>query len=199
MQAFRCGLTARVCLFALLAPSAVFAGPFGLEIGMRIDQIDKNAKALGDGKYSSKSAPKPHPAFETYVYQVGPSLGLCWIKAVGKDIPTGNYGVELKLAFSEMKLKLEQNYGKSALTDALMPKSIWHEPADFMMSLLQRERYLTATWDGESGASLPSDLRSVFLIAKASDRSTGYISVEYEFRNKDRCDREIDQKTDSVL
>lgn len=175
------------------------AGPFGLNMGMTIKQIDANAKQAAPGVFTTSKVPKPHSAFETYAVKVGSKSGLCWIKAIGKDISTSAYGIELKSAFEEMEQKLTKAYGKGEKTDLLLPGSIWKEPNEFMMAMIKKERFLMAVWEKNKGSELKDDLVQVGLIASPGGRDKGYLSLEYSFSNKDACDKEIAAQEDNAL
>lgn len=137
--------------------------PFGLHMGMTLTEIGGNPKKAAPGMYIVTSVPEPHSAFESYVLQVGPEAGLCWVKGIGKNIQTSVYGVELKSAFNQMKERLQQFYGAPDVTDFLMTGSIWNEPKDWMMALIKKERALGATWKDKRKTTLPSNMQSVFL------------------------------------
>ena len=179
--------------------ATAFAGPFGLKMGMPLEQIDAKAKQLAPGKYQITNVPKPHSAFESYVVQVAPKAGLCWIKAIGKDITTSSYGVELKSAFYDMKEKLDKAYGNSKTTDRLLPGSIWHESNEWMMGLIKKERFLFAIWEKETGAKLKNNIITITMAAKPSARSKGYIGVDYSFSNEEECNKEIESQEDGAL
>ena len=174
-------------------------GPFGLWMGMLLDQLDAQPLENATGKYLLTSVPKPHSAFDTYIVQVGLNNGLAWIKEIGKDIATSVYGIELKSEFNNMKKKLDKVYGKSELTDILLHESIWDEPKDWMRGLINKQRILMFVWDVSKGSNLKNDVISISLIANASDSDNGYISIEYEFENSERCDEEIAALEDDVL
>lgn len=114
-----------ICLIVFTTYNVVYAGPFGLEMGISLIQIDSNAKEIAPFLYKITSVPKPYSAFETYVVKVTKHCRLCWIKAVGKDISTNSYGALLSAAFYDMKGKLEKAYEKHKTVDALLPGSIW--------------------------------------------------------------------------
>ena len=178
---------------------AAYAGPFGLEMGQSLNQIDKEAKQVAPNVYTTTKVPKPHSAFELYALKIGPKSGLCWVKAIGKNIGTSAYGIELKSEFNEMKRKLEKAYGKHETTDLLLPGSIWNEPDEFMMAMIKKQRFLMAIWDGEKGSTLSDNLESVGLIANPGGRDKGYLSIEYSFTNKEECDKEIAALEDGAL
>ena len=83
-------------------------------------------------------------------------------------------------------------------TDLLLNGSIWDEPRDFMMGLLNRERYLLTEWSSQ--ATLVSDaLAEVGLVASALDGTSGYISVEYSFENAAAAEAEMATAEDQAL
>jgi len=183
----------------LFFATSVIAGPFGLEMGMTLKDIGGKPQKLSPGHYLFSSVPKPHSAFESYVIELAPKAGLCWIKAVGKDIQTAPNGFELKARFQEMEQKLEKIYGKHQEIDSLMSGSTWTDSQYFTMGLLQKERVLGASWDAEHESTLTDNLASVTLYVSATSRHKGYISIEYGFVNEKTCDAEISAKEDDAL
>jgi len=182
-----------------IAGASYASGPFGLDMGMTIEQISSNAVEVTPGKYRLPTVPKPHSAFEYYLVQVCQNTGLAWIKAVGNDIRTSSYGIELRSAYDDMEEKLTKVYGAGKRTDALLPGSIWDELDDWMMSLVQKERYLMTIWDVDSGATLKNNIAMLGLVASATSSGEGYISLEYYFANNDECDKELAAEEDSGL
>lgn len=174
-------------------------GPFGLWMGMTADDFGGSLDEIAPCKFRIPTVPKPHSAFELYVCQITPKLGLSWIKAVGKTIATSVYGVELKSEFESMEQKLATTYGKQKRFDSLMPESIWNEPRDWMQALLSKERNLMSEWSKDTTATLIDSLTSVALIAGVYDTSSGYIAIEYSFENATKADAEIAAMEDDVL
>jgi hypothetical protein len=193
----------KVLLFALLSviilSSHALAGPFGLSMGMSLEEFGPNPVNVGHGKFRVENVPKPHSEFVYYIVQVGPTKGLCWIKAIGKDIETSAYGIELKNAFNSMKERLKSNYGESKTMDLLLPGSIWNEPSDWMMSLIKKERILVSIWNKDGESDLSEDLKQIGLITSSISQNKGYISIEYSFVNEDDCEDELREQQDSVL
>lgn len=168
---------------------ATATGPFGLRMGMTKLELHAG-KQLEPFKYELSSVPKPHAAFESYVAEVTPKAGLCYLKGVGKDIQSNVYGVEIKTQFANLKNQLTQNYGEPEVIDTLLPGSIWNEPNEWLMALRKNERTLIAIWKKENGAPLKGGVRVVYLGAGANRGDSGYVSVDYEFDNKDQCEAE---------
>ncbi|RME39651.1 MAG: hypothetical protein D6794_03515 [Deltaproteobacteria bacterium] len=183
---------------AFMATNAM-AGPFGLEMGMSLKEIGGKPEKLRNGVYKIVNVPKPHSAFEFYAVKVGPKSGLCWLKAIGKDIQTNSFGTGIKSAFNEMEKKLESIYGKHQRIDVLYNGSIWSEPNEWVMALLKKERVLGAIWEESKGSSLPPNLKQVALVTGATALDKGYIAIEYSFKNEDACNAELAAQEDEAL
>ncbi len=56
-----------------------------------------------------------------------------------------------------------------------------------MMHLLKKNRTLAKIWSAEEGSNLTSNLDSIALEAGATDMSTGYLVMRYEFQNMPDC------------
>lgn len=168
-------------------------------MGMQLSDFAQPLRQVAPFMYALDVAPRPHPAFEFYVVQITPRAGLSWIKAVGHDINTSSYGIELQSAFEKMEEKLQAMYGIGKRSEFLMLDSIWNEPKDWMMALMHKERFLSTTWDSSSGSLLRDSLQSVFLVANASDSYTGVIAIEYTLKNAADSDAEINEAQDDVL
>ena len=170
-----------------LLASFVYAGPFGLEMGMTFDQVKeacggRTPQLLKDDYY--KIIPnKVHPSFETYVVRIDKDDGLYFVKAIGFDITSSSYGIEVKSQFDKVENSLNKNYGDGELIDELLPGSIWDDADDWMSALLHNERYLICSWEKAKCPKLPENMSMIALAAKASSSDVGYIVLEYYFTN----------------
>ena len=189
-------------LLSFLITGIVFAGPFGLDMGMTLDQVKtktgKNPELVQDDLYRV-DPPNKNDMFESYIVQISPKYGIVWIKAVGKDITTNGYGIQLKTAFDNLVSGIERSYGKYDKTDFLLRGSIWNDPEDFMMGLLRKDRYLMANWELKYGSTLPNDIISIGVIATASSSTKGYISLEYYSPDEKKVADEKKSQQDSVF
>lgn len=160
------------------------AGPFGLEKGMTYEQllaIDPSISEIAPGYYKLTTVPKPSPAFESYIVQIHPDHGLYFLKAIGKDIETSTYGIELKAEFDRVKKGLIAVYGEpTGSYDYLRPGSLWDEPRDWMISIIKKERVLIFAW-GEDDIPITTDIEKVFLGIDVTSTTSGYILIEYYF------------------
>lgn len=192
-----------VIIFLVLLSVSVFAGPFGLEMGMTYEQI-KDAcggrlpTKIDDGKYIIIPS-KPHPYFIVYVAWIDDTDGLTYIKAIGEDISTNGSGISLKSRFDSLEESLSKTYGKNIKIDFLIPDSIWKDYLDWMSALSKNERYLMCEWSADHGSTLPSDISVIYMAAVASSSSIGYVALEYEFANHKAVNEAKKEKEDSVF
>lgn len=178
-------------------------GPFGLQIGLSFEDINLDLSPVEGNpfRFTTKNVPKNHSAFDLYALDIAPISGLFAITAFGKTIITSRYGIEIKTAFESLKSKLDTAYGKSELTDVLLPNSIWNEPQDWMSALEKKERILVATWSGKknSGAIQDVFLSEIYLGISVIDNENGYLRLEYIFENQDTAIKEIQSLEDDAL
>jgi hypothetical protein len=132
------------------------------------------------------SVPRPHPDMESYIVQVTPKAGVCFVKAMGKTFTTSAYGRDVQTVFNDLKTQLEAVYGPGKVLDGLSPGSIWNEPRDYMMGMVKGERTLGAMWSGQLGPGL----ESIGLIMKGLSTERAYAVVEYYFTNYEPCEAE---------
>ena len=174
------------------------SGPFGLFMGMSLDQITNDYELISNGIYSIKTVPKPHSEFDYYIVRISPTYGLYWIKAIGKDIYTSSYGYELKGKFETITEKLKTAYGNTKIHDFLYHGSIWNQPNDYMTALCKKEQSLHAMWE-KADLNDKNNLTSVFIGAIGTDSNSGYIFIEYSFSNLALAELELSALEDDAL
>jgi hypothetical protein len=184
----------------LLIP--IFSGPFGLDMGMTLDQIKsktgKSPELIQDDLYRVVP-PNTNNLFESYTVQVHSRYGIYSIRAIGKGITTTGYGRDVKNTFDNLIASIEKTYGKYKKYDFLESRSIWDEPDDFMMGLVKKERYLSAFWDKEEGSTLPNDISEISVVAYGQSSSKGYVILSYNSPNRKIIDEEKKAAQDSVF
>lgn len=162
--------------------SAGFAGPFGLEMGASLADLERLCGAppreIAPGFYSV-TPPSPHPSFDSYVVQVSPEYGTHFIKAIGMRVETPGNGSVLREAFSDAVAGLEKTYGKGEILDYLQKGSSWQGIDNWMISLLKKERVLLAFWKERRNGSYPGNVASIGAMAMADTTGSGFVMVEY--------------------
>lgn len=179
-----------ILLFFLISEG--FAGPFGLDKGMSLDEARRHGSIESTPKmfqYRSKMMNNGYPDADFYTFIITPKSGLCKISVATVDIPTSAYGTELVQKYDDIKSALTQKYGSPSRDfDFLRAGSIWNEPKDWMMGLLKNERTRAAFW---TGRELQDSIKAIKVEAEALSSSKGYISFSYEFTNIDQCMDEL--------
>lgn len=187
-------------LFCSLIITA-YAGPFGMEMGMPITQIQKKLNLTPTevpGVYKTNRLIKSHPRFDDYRLSFSPDTGLCKIVAWSKSIKTSVYGEGATGFFTNLVGTLEVKYGQPTIFDSLNPGSIWNEPKDWMMGLNKKERRLVAFWVPDD-RQLPENLAGISVDTFALDLETAIYSLTYEFKNIDKCNEWKKANLDDAL
>lgn len=167
--------------------SAQDDGPFGVTMG----SDPANYGCIEDeprGYYRCATLPRSHPDMEFYSLKAEPGIGVCFIKGLGKNIPSNGFGGALGVKVDEIARQVESTYGSSRLVDYLVSGSTWDESQDWMMGIFEEERIYAYHWSEGAGATLRNGVAEVFVIAKALTPDVGYVAVEFHFSNKQECD-----------
>jgi hypothetical protein len=96
--------------------------------------------------YTIASPPRPHPDFASVIVQAVPGIGVCWIKGLGNEFETDDFGIQARNHAMAIKDQLETKYGKAELIDILVPGSLWNEPRDWLMGLRKGDRDYGFHW-----------------------------------------------------
>jgi len=127
-----------------------------------------------------------------YFIQAHPKIGVCFVKAIGKDINRDSRGIMTKAEIKKLALQIEQTYGpQTAIRDSLSPRSKFKAADEWLMGVKEDERAFSYDWtDGR----YPNDIESIHVFARATDAETGYATVEFYFKNEKQCDVELDKE-----
>lgn len=162
------------------------AGPFGFEQGA-LPADYGCVKSKSEGVYTC-DAPKPHPAFETYVVQAEEAVGICWVKGIGLTIATSGSGTSLRSKAEEIAGQIASTYGKYTDTsNTVTIGSIWDKYEDWTMASLKQELIYFFQWK-LTGAKQLNNVETIFVSAKASGKNEGYPIVEFAFTNEAKCE-----------
>jgi hypothetical protein len=162
----------------------VSAGPFGIEVdGFTLDKYGCiNAEGL---YYKCVKIPSPHNAFELYVVRYHAEAGLCAIKGIGKDIVENGSGSTTKAKVDEIFSQVSQKYGKVEIFDFLSPTSIWTENDEWLMGVVKKDRSYFYLGD----VSPPVEgIKQYVIAAEAISSDTGYVDIEFNTINVDKCE-----------
>ncbi len=182
---------------------SAFAGPFGLEMGMSLEDLTKACggsrpeRLENDDRYLI-SPTKTHPDFEYYLVFVDNNKGLYCVRAISTEINTSRFGTELKSFFYDMTERLSKAYGKPKIIDEIKKDTYLKSDEFWLMTLSDGSRALASLWEEEYGTEkMPKDLDYVELYASTPQYSLdkGYLVLEYGFVNQE----EIKKTQDDVF
>ena len=168
------------------------SGPFGFDIGMSYEDVKaacngNEPEHISDDRYYVKPA-KSHPQFEKYVLWISKKFGVYYIKGIGRDIKSSEYGTEIKLQFDNLLSILEKKYGSFKKTDTIKKGYSLQDEQYWMQALKDGARTYRADWvvpvnDIDRFDGLYA-IR-IGISASNSYSTDAYIWIEYEFRNWD--------------
>lgn len=167
----------------------IFAAPFGLKMGMTLDDIKEACNGeepmyAGNDCYYFSPA-KKHPYFRTYIAFIDDEYGLYCLKAISNDISTDRYGKEVKNEFADIKERIAKTYGKPKIIDKLEPDYLYRDEKYWLTGIEEGGRTYAASWQSSTKNQLKDDLDYVLLYTSAkSYKNIGWITLQYNFSNK---------------
>ena len=183
-----------LCAMILLSLAlAAFAGPFGLEMGMTLEEVakacgGKRPEHIGDHRYLIEPV-KKHPSFSTYIAWISPAEGLNYIRANSEKIYSNNTGDQVKNQFYRVENALSKSYGEPVLIDRVSKDSLYKKESFWMHTLGTGERELCASWFPKNNDII---FIALWALAENSYSSTAIISIVYEFQNHEKAQAELD-------
>ena len=186
-------------IFFALISFSVYAGPFGLKMGMTLDEIaevcEEEPSLVRDDIYLIRPN-KKHPLFIYYAVYVNEKLGLYQIRAISESVKCNDYGTEIQNAFNTVKDRIAKTYGNPKINNKVDPNidSFLKESEYWFSTLEKGSRELSAVW-GQNEA-LKDDLISVSLFCKVDDNIYTYqnavLVLCYYFTNSKSVEDEQD-------
>ena len=177
----------KILLVTILAlfSELLFASPFGLRMGMDLNEIAQVCGGQRPEKVDTDCyiivPEKKHPLFTKYYVWVDDTEGLYYIKALSDDIQTNDYGTELQNKFFEISNRISKSYGVPIINEKIDKSYVLTADAYWMMSIKDGARKLSATWMD----NLKDDLYDVYLYVSAKSYNSGKVNLEYRFTNAD--------------
>ena len=187
-----------VLLFGFVS-AFVYAAPFGLKMGMTIEEIaeqcEEEPSFVKDDIYLVKPI-KRHPLFSYYAVYVNEKTGLYQIRAISAPITSNKFGTELKNAFTNVKDRIAKTYGKPKINDRYnnTADSYYQKDEYWFYSLREGSRELSAVWGYNT--SLADNLNTVALecsITSGLYEGTGQLVLYYYFNNTSSVEDEQDE------
>lgn len=186
------------------SPAFIFAGPFGLSMGMNISQIteacggNRPERIENDDRYFILPE-KKHSTFVKYIAWIDNEHGLYRIRGISDTVSTDKYGREIQNMFYNFKERVETIYGTPELTDKLLDKSsLYMGDDEWSYALREGARELSAVWSTKiTGKKLKDDISYVdlFVTPYVKIGYTFILIIDYEFENTTK----VEENEDSVL
>ena len=184
--------------FFIIISTFLYAAPFGLKMGMTIEEIaelcEEEPYFEKDDVYIIKPI-KSHPLFSYYRVYVNEKTGLYQISAISDNIKCNQYGTELQNAFNNLKDRIGKTYGKPQTIDKIDQnlRNIDKSDSHWFQTLKDGSRDLYAVW-GEK-IKLSDNLSKVELKCVADSgyiSGNGHLVLYYYFNNASSVEDEQD-------
>lgn len=184
-------------LVASIVASAVAAGPFGLEMGMSLEEVriscgGRQPVSYGGDLYMIEPE-AVHPAFCVYMVRVSESEGLYFVLASSEKTVSVMTGEIVRERFAALKDTLCQTYGGCRVEDELVAGSAFTKESEWMVALAAGERKLQAVWNRGVPSRLPEDTRQIVLAVSSVSSFEARLSVSYTFSNYDAAMKEVNR------
>ena len=177
-------------LALLLFASPVLAGPFGFDTASKKNLADVYSYCSKDNEkkiynISCSDAPKSHPDIQVYQMRYIDSVGLCSIQGVGYNINDSDRGVSTRRKTDDIANQIKIKYGNwDKKYDSIYSSSIWDEPGDWMMSIIQNDRVYAYLWQLNPPIN---GVKTIAVAAEALERDVGFVLVEFNTPLYDKC------------
>jgi hypothetical protein len=172
--------------------------PFGISMGSMVGRIAYPASGLTDEAFRQAvildpqgfglvKVPRPHDWLSTYVVLAAPKEGVCAVTGQSDPLdisPDLEAAVKGRSTYDLMKDQLEAIYGQSEPITNSIPVRGWNGTPDLLKGRVWLRQNLPAPLIGLSLA-----LRPLKKDERAHD--LGFLVVQFEFANYDRCKAEV--------
>ena len=165
---------------AFLMANILFAGPFGLEMGMTLEEIkrkcDYNVKHAGDDMYMIKP-PRPSIVFNLYSVHVDDIFGLYSIMAISENMPHKQSLLVLK----NVAGMIEAYYGEPQDMKRLKD----HNPV--YMTSESPDTIICYDWTLPECKKLEKEkVNWIRVIAHELNQDEGAVAIQYRFDNAEK-------------
>lgn len=183
-------------IYIIFQSSAALSGPFGLEMGDTIDNLD--AVDSKNPKTALNSVPNPHPLFQHYSIWHSRNIGVCRIVGISKLYENDRYGSKVQSDFDRIKSAMASKYGDGEKIAFLRSGAIWRDLDEFVMSLHQNERTYAHVWE-PAKSSDGEEYGIIQLYIEGMSSNAAVMVLEYRSNEFEECNQEIESSADSAL
>ena len=188
-----------------LFAGAAAAGPFGFDLESSVEpsrlysfcsEYDGWVDSLFN--FGCITAPKPHPDMEFYRVSFVEGVGVCGVQGIGEDIYDTRWGHYTRIQVDRIANQIRLRYGSwsEKFDDIYSDDSLWDNSEDWMMSILEEERYYGYEWIFPKQSD---DIKEISVFAKAINQDTGYVFVQFFTSLEDSCEKAIQRRWADVF
>lgn len=174
-----------------------YDGPFGLApslSGAELERLNFKPVASHPGVYEG-TPPRPLEGTDKYVLVVAPKAGLCRINTTVIVNPVNGSGDQLRAAVDRIADMMQMKYGKHSLKADFKEDVHIRNPQYWMLGLKDDSVMYGYVWNSkETEKALPNDIAVIEVSARTRSLDSGFVSIQYSFKNFDDCVKEINQK-----
>lgn len=173
-----------------------YDGPFGLAASMSISDLEKRGFKPADGTPNVYVGKPPKPLEDQGIYAVVATTmtGTCRVIArLPVDVVNGS-GDQLKQKTDQLSDLMRIKYGKyTEKLDHIKQDVYRRNPQFWMMGLKEESIYYGYDWNAnKTEKPLPGDIEKIEIAAEAINMDSGFVSIQYTFKNFADCRKELD-------
>ena len=168
--------------FLWLCCSLLTAEPFGMEMGLTLDQILEAGARIKEGEEHETEyllaldVPTPHPDLTVYIALVDKEVGLYYIQAVGVGSSDPKAGIALEDLYDKLHFQLSEKYGEPIAEVSKYD----YQDFDYLNWMSEIEaKPVIACWGGRG----ESGIDTIILKPEVLDSGSGTCSVIYSGLN----------------
>jgi len=183
-----------ITVLLLLDVCILFAGPFGVDMGWTLDQLEQHTE-FGmvldqeghNTTYATFYPPKPHDAFIFYYFECDDEYGVHQITAMTSDMQLDSYGANVIAKHKELSRELTTVYGPpSPVTQS--PLLVKGASEEFVNGLRRGEKAFSM-WDlFEENPTHPEEPEWIVMGIELRDAQTAFIRLTYISYYSDEID-----------
>lgn len=190
--------TLLIILF-LLMTAMLFAGPFGMEFGWTLQEIEESGAyawmPTRQGSITSYyvSPSKPHSMLSYYIVFIDEEYGLFEVRACSNECYSE---YQIRNVYNMLQPQLSSVYGEPEEYDEISWDSDWEGSENFIRSILYGDRTLLSMWTLDH-AGIESGY--VFLGVLPIDADSAYVCIDYYSEYFDKVMEKYNASEASVL
>jgi hypothetical protein len=162
-------------------------GPFGLTLGMKIEDVGGARPLEKPGFYEVAAPPKPHPDFESVVLIAYPETGICLVRGIGRTIEGDGSGGQIRAKVDGLAAALSTKYGKSAKLDDCSGGDIQCSNEFWMMTLDGGDRAYVYKWTAQNPLMKKNRIGEIYVAASAGNIQASYPMIEFHSEDRTGC------------